>query len=109
MAQIPPKNFKAQIRAHWQEHRPALFAQMEAAGTLDANLDTAVALTTEAIEAHIAQAEAKGDDNLEMARLQAWELFRQEWAFLPEEGGEDDEGGEIPDVFLTLELDDEDE
>ncbi len=65
-----------QIRAHWQKYRPGMTRELEQAGTLDAAIHTAEALTVSAYQ----QALDAG-----LAPDQARELVREEWAFLPDE------------------------
>jgi len=65
-----------QIKAHWQRHRPKLSAELERDGALDEAVATAADLTADVLARLIQQG---------MPYDQAWELAREEWAFLPEE------------------------
>jgi hypothetical protein len=69
------------IAAHWEEHRPKMTKRLKAAGQFEQAVKTAAALTTEAV---ITYYPPKGG-NMGMAFWEAWELFRNEWAFLPTE------------------------
>ena len=66
-----------QIEAHWKEYRPKMYEALRQAGTLRASVYAANELTANAL------------DNLlfvkKMPYDMAWELVREEWAFLPDE------------------------
>lgn len=72
----PLTNLEKTIREHWAEHRPQMVANLQAAGTLDKAVETAVTLTEEAVFALT----SKGTP-----LLAAWEAVREEWAILPSE------------------------
>src|SRR5205814_3567831 len=65
------------IKTHWQRCRPKMYAELERQGALDEAVATAADLTRDALAYLISE---KG-----MAYDRAWELVREEWAFLPEE------------------------
>lgn len=66
-----------QIKAHWRRHRPKMYAELEQAGTLEESVSTAADLTADALYDLVVVKKMPYD--------QAWELVREEWAFLPEE------------------------
>lgn len=47
----PFTTLKADIRAHWAEHRPQMFAWLQASGQLEQAIETAYELTDEAVVA----------------------------------------------------------
>jgi hypothetical protein len=65
-----------QIKAHWQKYRPKMSKALAAKGQLDEAVQAAADRTSDAL----ADLVAKG-----LAYNQAWELVREEWAFLPSE------------------------
>lgn len=69
------------IAAHWEEHRPKMTARLKAAGQFEQAVKTAAALTTEAVITY----NPPGGCNGGQIFWEAWELFREEWAFLPAE------------------------
>jgi hypothetical protein len=96
---IPPNpltNLSQQIRAHWARYRPKMFAEMEVGGTLEAAIDHAARQTEEAVFDYVSR--NSKEMNPAQAFFTAWEIFREEWAFLPAEEGfaEDDEDEEEP-------------
>lgn len=65
------------ILRHWKEHRPRMCRELERQGKLREAVYNAEELTLDAM-----------DDLMYKKRLsydQAWELVREEWAFLPPE------------------------
>ena len=64
-----------EIKAHWQRYRPKLCAELEREGTLDDAVANAADLTADALTRLIDQG---------MPHDHAWELVREEWAFVPE-------------------------
>ncbi len=72
----PLSNLGRQIKAHWRQYRPKMYRAMEEAGQLDKAVYEAQERTGEAL----ADLVEKGMD-----WNQAWELIREEWAFLPSE------------------------
>jgi hypothetical protein len=77
----PLTSLGLQIKAHWQKYRPKMAAELERDGALDELV-------------HAAQ-ERTADTFYDLTVVKglpydmAWELVREEWAFLPSE--EDDE------------------
>jgi hypothetical protein len=65
-----------QIKAHWQKHRPTMYAALQRSGRLPESLLAAQDLTTDALE-HLLRQGVPYD--------QAWEAVREQWAFLPDE------------------------
>ncbi len=101
---IPPNpltNLEAQIRAHWAEHRPKMVAALEAAGKLEQAIAQAAEDTKEAVINHTAE-NGKGRNSAEVF-FEAWELYRNEWAFLPaeEEANDDNEEEDELDRLLA--------
>ncbi len=68
-----------QIRAHWRKYRPKMVAELERAGKLRESVYAAQEATSDLMDKLL----DKG-----LPHDQAWELAREEWAFLPSE--EDD-------------------
>ena len=63
------------IKAHWKRHRPKMYRELEQAGELDEAVTTAESLTADALYDLTVVKKMPYD--------QAWELVREEWAFLP--------------------------
>lgn len=72
----PLSSLGRQIKAHWRQYRPDMCRGLEATGELDKAVYEAQERTGEAL----ADLVKKGMD-----WNQAWELVREEWAFLPAE------------------------
>ncbi len=68
-----------QIEAHWRKYRPKMVAELERAGKLRESVYAAQEATSDLMDKLL----DKG-----LPHDQAWELVREEWAFLPSE--EDD-------------------
>lgn len=81
----PLNNLGRQIKAHWKQYRPKMYRGLEATGELDKAVYESQERTGEAM----ADLVEKGMD-----WNQAWELIREEWAFLPAE--EDEEASKRP-------------
>ena len=75
--QYPLGSLGLKIKAHWRKHRPKMYAALEKSGHLRASLYAAQELTSKAMY------------DLEVVKKlphdQAWELVREEWAFVPSE------------------------
>ena len=84
----PLTNLDAQIRAHWEKYRPNMVARLKAEGKYDRAVRIAAALTVEAVLSYTPAEPMNGGQ----AFWQAWELFRNEWAFLPDEEDLPDSG-----------------
>ncbi len=120
---LPPHNplttLRQDLRAHWRKYRPQMTARLEAEGTLDQRLEAAAKETEEAILSYVEKAQGTSFTPAQ-AFWQAWEIYREEWAFLPAEVS-DEEEEEDDDSFAAIqrrlnaieqayyELDDEDE
>lgn len=78
----PLTDLEDKIRAHWQKYRPRMSARLKAAGRFDELARQAAALTTEAVLEHIDKSTAP---NSAQRFWEGWELYREEWAFLPAE------------------------
>jgi len=86
MADYPLGRLGIQIREHWKTYRPTMYAE------LDARLQVA------GFSPRSPGADERPDGQLAgqgVAAPQAWELAREEWAFLPSE--EDEDKAEDPD------------
>ena len=64
------------IREHWKTYRPAMYAELLKAGTLEESVYAAQERTNDLMDELL----AKG-----LPYHEAWELARQKWAFLPSE------------------------
>jgi len=87
MADSPLGSLGIQIEAHWRQHRPQMCAELEKNGDLLESLHAAQERTSELMY----------DLQIGPKRLDyqsAWELAREEWAFLPSE--DDADGAEGP-------------
>jgi hypothetical protein len=80
MADYPLGSLGLQIKAHWNQHRPKMYADLEKSGDLAESLHAAQERTSDLMESLLNQG---------LPYHQAWELAREEWAFLLAE--EDDE------------------
>jgi hypothetical protein len=80
MADYPLGSLGIQIREHWRKYRPKMYAELEQSGHLAESLHAAQERTSDLVDSLVAGG---------MPHHQAWELAREEWAFLP--GEEDDE------------------
>ena len=65
-----------QIKAHWKQYRPQMSAQLQREGKLEESVYAAQEMTNELMDSLL----EKG-----LSHDQAWELAREEWAFLPDE------------------------
>jgi hypothetical protein len=85
-------NLRKQNREHWAHYRPTMFAEMEASGTLKDAIENATRQTIEAVMDYAAN---PPESTLPAQAFWAgWEIFRNEWAFLPVEEGFDEDGEE---------------
>lgn len=73
----PLTGLKEKIRRHWAEFRPKMFQDLQAKGKLESALEAAEAQTVEAVLGAMA--------NQHLRVHEAFELFAQEWAYLPSE------------------------
>ena len=73
MTQNPLSTLRADIEAHWREHRPQMVADLEAESCLTEAIETAASQTEEAVQ----NAVATGTHFWE-----AWHTYREQWAFL---------------------------
>ncbi len=80
MTDYPLGSLGLPIKAHWKKYRPQMYAELERAGDLAESLHAAHEQTSDLMDSLL----DKG-----LPYHQAWELAREEWAFLPSE--EDDE------------------
>lgn len=69
----------AQARAHWKEHLPAMFARLQAAGTLEAELQAAADATAREMRTWVEQG---------ATQYEAWEMVRQKHLLLNPEQDE---------------------
>jgi hypothetical protein len=102
--QNPLTNLNAKIAAHWEEHRPKMTKRLKATGQFEKAVEAATVLTEEAVITY----KPKNAGNMGMVFWQAWELFRNEWAFLPTEEDVPVLGSD-PATWEAPEIPDEDE
>jgi hypothetical protein len=69
-------NFGHLAKAHWKEHRPRMYRELEQSGQLEEALYAAQELTKDALANLLSQGVP---DN------QAWEAVRENWLLLPSE------------------------
>ena len=77
MVDYPLGSLGLQIKAHWKKYRPQMYAALEKSGHLQESVYQAQERTNDLM-----------DKLLLVDRLphhQAWEMAREEWAFLPSE------------------------
>lgn len=90
--QIPSDNplttLRQDIRRHWQKYRPQMTARLTEEGVLDERIEAAAHQTEEAVLSYVENASGLTPAQ---AFWQAWEIYRQEWAFLPAEVNADEE------------------
>ena len=100
---LPPHNPlttpRQDIRAHWRKYRPQMTARLEAEGTLNDQIEAAAKETEEAVLSYVQKAQGTSFTPAQ-AFWQAWELYREEWAFLPAEAS--DEEDEDDDSFAAI-------
>jgi hypothetical protein len=65
-----------QIKRHWKTFRPNMYKELLREGTLDRLV---IAAQEQTLQAYAKLIQSGLPDN------QAWEMVREEWAFLPEE------------------------
>ena len=65
-----------QIKAHWKKYRPQMSAQLQREGKLEESVYAAQELTSDLMDSLL---------DKKLSYHQAWELAREEWAFLPSE------------------------
>ena len=68
-----------QIKAHWKKYRPRMYKELEKSGKLLESVYAAQELTNDLMDRLLAK---------RMPHHQAWEIAREEWAFLPSERDE---------------------
>jgi hypothetical protein len=76
MADYPLCSLGIQIKAHWKRHRPKMYAELEKAGKLEESVYQAQERTSDLMDSLLDQ---------KLSYDQAWEMAREEWAFLPSE------------------------
>ena len=101
----PLTNLNAQIRAHWEKYRPNMVARLKAEGKYDRAVRIATELTTEAVLGYYPSEPM----NMGQAFWQGWELFRNEWAFLPAEEDVPDSDELDPGLWEPPVVEDDDE
>ena len=87
MADYPLGSLGMQIRAHWKQHRPQMYAELEKSGYLAESVHAAQERTKDLMDSLL----DKG-----LLHHQAWELAREEVAFLPSEEDADEAGDPGP-------------
>ena len=83
MTDYPLGSLGLQIKAHWKTYRPEVYAELETSGDLAESLHAAQERTSDLMDSLL----DKG-----LPYHQAWELAREEWAFLPSEEDEEASG-----------------
>ena len=73
---FPLGSLGLQIKAHWKRYRPKMYAELEKSGHLLESVYEAKERTSDLMDSLL----DKG-----LPYHQAWELAREEWAFLPSE------------------------
>jgi len=97
----PLTTLRQDIRAHWRKYRPHMTARLAAEGTLEQRLEAAAKETEEAVLSYVEKAQGTSFTPAQ-AFWQAWEIYREEWAFLPAETSEEDEEEEDEDSFAAI-------
>jgi len=69
-----------QIKAHWKKYRPQMSSELQSQGKLEESVHAAQELTNDLMNNLL--------DKHRLSYDQAWELAREEWAFLPSEKDE---------------------
>lgn len=90
MTENPLSTLTFDIEAHWREHRPVMVAELEAEGRLAKAIEAAASQTEAAIQNAVTTGTPFWD---------AWQIYREEWAFLPVEpqaDAADDDDDEVP-------------
>jgi len=75
---FPLGSLGLQIKAHWKKYRPQMYAELEKSGHLLESVYAATELTSDLMY-DLQNGPSK------LPYQQAWELAREEWAFLPSE------------------------
>lgn len=88
------QNWIREAKAHWKEHSPKLYRQLEKAGTLDARLKDAAERT----EQEMSDLMKEGFQHHE-----AWEMTREKYLFTPQERPPKDEAPASEAVRLSME------
>jgi len=78
MADYPLLGLGLKIKAHWKQYRPQMYAALEKAGKLQESVYAAQERTSDLMY-ELQNGPRKLDHQ------SAWELAREEWAFLPSE------------------------
>lgn len=76
------QNWIREAKAHWKEHSPKLYRQLEKAGTLQSSLEDAAERTNQ--EMNDLRKEGYNEQ-------EAWEMTREKYLFTPPEAPEKDE------------------
>lgn len=82
MDENPLTNLEEKVRLHWEKYRPQMTARLKAAGRFEEMAHRAAAMTGEAVLGHIDKSTARTSAE---RFWEGWELYREEWAFLPAE------------------------
>jgi hypothetical protein len=77
--QYPLGSLGLQIKDHWKKYRPTMYAELEKQWKLEESVHAARERTSDLMDSLL----AKG-----LSYDQAWELAREEWAFVPSEEDE---------------------
>lgn len=88
----PLVTLRRDVEDHWRKYLPKMTAELEAEEAFEAAVEAAMRSTRDAVLGAVERG---------MPLLQAWEIYRESWAFLPAEEGwdveeEDDEEDDEP-------------
>lgn len=90
-------HWMAQARAHWKEHRPKMFKQLQKQGLLETRLREAAEATSEQMQSLMSQG---------FQHHEAWEITREQFLFLPEEPGNSKEAPVSDGLLFQREMND---
>jgi hypothetical protein len=98
----PLSTLRADIRAHWKKYLPRMTKRLAEAGTLEARIEEAARQTEEAVLSYV-QAAQGSTFSPAQAFWQAWEIYRNDWAFLPaEQPPQEEEEEEDKDSIISM-------
>lgn len=99
----PLSTLRADIRKHWKKYLPRMTSRLEQAGKLEERIEEAARQTEEAVLGYVQTAQGSTITPAQ-AFWQAWEIYRNEWAFLPAESkpAEDDDEDNEDETGVSL-------
>jgi len=98
----PLTTLRDDIRRHWKMYRPRMTARLEDDGTLEDRIEQAARETEEAILQYVQESAKDGALTPAQAFWQAWEIYRNEWAFLPAETDPEEDEDAIDEDEISL-------